>query len=232
MDQICWASVMVFYLQSIAYKDSNKELYLFFYETAKIKFKIQTGNEPTVLDILAFNMTTKEIFEYGRYNDLFYLNVHTGILVLERIENIYIAKTYLTPGMLNTPVKWCRVRDRESPYIDAHTFFSLESEEIKDPTFFGNNSLKQFIRLHEKVKDGNVKDLQRLMKEFSDKDYSQDIEDLENNFKKFKQFIFHPEILDKKAFFNECLDLSFRFRHGPIIYYRDLLSYIIDKNAE
>jgi hypothetical protein len=204
----------------------------FFYETAKTKFKDQIGNEPTVLDVLAFTMTTKEIFEYGKYNDLLYLNVHTGILVLERIEDIYIAKTYLTPGMLNTPVTWYRVKQRESPYIGAHTFFSLECEEIKDPVFFGNRSLKEFIRLHEKIKDGNVKDLQKLMKEFSDKDYSQDIEDLENNFNKFKQFMFHPEILDKKAFFNECLDLSFRFRNGPIVYYRDLVSYIIEKNAD
>lgn len=187
------------------------------YESEKVRTKRDINREPTPLDIMTFVLSTKPIDEFGRYEDLYYLNLHIGILVLEKVGELYIAKTFLTPDMLNTPVKWYQLID--DAFDSLHSFFTSKYEEIESPKSLEKSDLKEHIRIFEILKDENIKKLRELDSKSGKNKYVQDIEDLENNFKKFKQYVFHPELVNTKELFQEYRDLSYRFRKGPIKYY-------------
>lgn len=196
-------------------------------ENEKDRLKMMRGCEPSTLDILSYLISTEHPEEYGKYGNLFYLNILTGILVLENIEDIYIAKTYLTPDMLNTPVTWYQISDNDNYFMDADTLFSAECEKIDQPFFIENKGFKKFVNIIEKLNNKSIKCLQQLTSESNGElDYSQDIIDLKNNFNKFKQYTFHPDMVDKKKYFSECRELSIRFEKGPIIYFMDAIGII------
>lgn len=200
-------------------------------DSLRSKLKDGRGSEPTILEIISYIISVNPPMEYGRFQDIYYMNILTGILVLEKIEDVYIAKTYLSPEMLNTPVTWYHLLDCIDPYdLTANDFFTTPSEEIEEPSFLGVKMFKDFTKVMEKINEEGIKKLKKIMSESGGKrDYTQDIEDLTENFKKFKQYTFHPEMVNKKAFFDECRELEYRFKDGPIIYFMDAMG--IMRNA-
>ena len=199
-------------------------------DSLRSKLRDGRGTEPTTLEILSYIISMYPPIEYGRFQDIYYLNILTGILVLEKIEDVYIAKTYLLPEMLNTPVTWYHLLDYIDPYeLTANEFFTTPSEEIEEPSFLGTKRFKDYTKTMEKINEEGIKKLKKIMSESGGKkDYTQDIEDLTENFKKFKQYTFHPEMVDKKAFQDECRELRHRFKDGPIIYFMDAIGLTRD----
>lgn len=199
-------------------------------DSLRSKLRDGRGTEPTTLEILSYIISMYPPIEYGRFQDIYYLNILTGILVLEKIEDVYIAKTYLLPEMLNTPVTWYHLLDYIDPYeLTANEFFTTPSEEIEEPSFLGTKRFKDYTKTMEKINEEGIKKLKKIMSESGGKkDYTQDIEDLTENFKKFKQYTFHPEMVDKKAFQDECRELGHRFKDGPIIYFMDAIGLTRD----
>lgn len=112
----------------------DKKKYNWFQMWAKHSQK----SEPTSVDILC-GMIQSSGFVYGRYGDFCHLNLTLGILVLEDLGDIFIAKTFLSPEMIK-PVKWYRANfengvdyDKINSFVDV---MNLGCEHVDKPKFY------------------------------------------------------------------------------------------------
>jgi len=79
----------------------DPELYKTVAEIFFEKFKYP----PTAGDLVMYLTWTHDM-EYARKDKFFYLNIGLGFLVLEDYNEFFVAKTFLTPEMLDTSLIW------------------------------------------------------------------------------------------------------------------------------
>jgi len=91
-------------------------------------------NEPTSADIVA-GLVVASNMEYAIKPNFCYLNVRVGVLVIENFGDLFIAKTFLTPDMLND-LEWFQPLSRTKRDLNTFAdFLKLESIKIKEPQF-------------------------------------------------------------------------------------------------
>lgn len=120
----------------------------FLYEPVKNRIRELYKTEPTSADIM-IGLIMSTNYEYGVWKEFKYLNVQIGVLVLQDLGDVFIAKTFLTPDMLYEGMKerWyqpvLKVSTREigEHFLDIDSFHSFadllkhESRKIEKPTF-------------------------------------------------------------------------------------------------
>jgi len=115
-----------------------------------IMFKSQFKTEPTSIDIICGLIFTCE-FIYGRDDKYIHLALPTGILVLEDLGDVFIAKTFLGPDMAKV-TKWYKPIHVDKSFehlrsVDSFaTVINYDSEAVDTPIFFQN--IKEMIEEH------------------------------------------------------------------------------------
>jgi len=91
--------------------------------------------KPTIADIM-IGMVMNSNLEYGIWEGFKYINLTYGALVLEDLNDIFIAKTFLTPDMIHRDMEWHAPLLKEGDGF--HSFgdvFKHDSIKISKPTF-------------------------------------------------------------------------------------------------
>lgn len=111
------------------------------YEPVTNEMKGIYGTEPTSADIM-IGLVMSSNYEYGRWREFCYLNVRVGALVLEDLGDVFIAKTFLTPDMLHSEMKWYQpIIDPEEHINSFQELINLDSTNISEPTFIHDELL-------------------------------------------------------------------------------------------
>lgn len=95
--------------------------------------------EPTAADLVMLLTSTRENREYARKDKFYFLNIKMGFLVLEDFNELFVAKTFLTPDMLDTSLQW--YKPVESTLYEGKTLKEqLDHDPVKitGPDFFGS----------------------------------------------------------------------------------------------
>jgi hypothetical protein len=97
-------------------------------------------DHPTDVDLISALIISCN-FEYSRYESYLHLNIGVGILVLEDLGEVYIAKTFLSPSMCPPPgkYKWYRHEHLEVAYNFADIMKQVPVE-IDHPEFFSDSN--------------------------------------------------------------------------------------------
>ena len=103
--------------------------------------KAAIQEEPTAADI-AQTLICHSMLEYGRWLQFYYLNVVTGMFVLERYDDVFIVKTFLTEDLLQREIQWFKPLLGPEVGINAHGFFPCFKDfvdhdciEVEKPPF-------------------------------------------------------------------------------------------------
>jgi len=127
----------------------------FLYANVIIALMEAYKTEPTSADNLVGLIMTSD-YEYGRWKDFLYLNVGVGVLVLDDLGEIFIAKTFLTPDMLHPEMKWYQPLINENDDREITSFQELinkKSTLIDKPTFIHDSLIESMIKdLKDKIK--------------------------------------------------------------------------------
>lgn len=133
----------------------------YFYEPITEKLRKAFKAEPTSADSI-FGLVLSCNQEYGVWKDFKYLNLFVGILVLEDLGDVFIAKTFLTPDMLYKDMKWYQPLTKDDDKF--HSFADLlkhECKKIEQPDFFINRLAKKYSpETIEKIMKGEDRSLQ------------------------------------------------------------------------
>ena len=78
-----------------------------FYQPIVDSLKKRLNIRPNMVDIIS-GLIMASMFEYGRSDDFFHLSVGVGVLVIEDLGDVFIAKTFLSPDIVETKeyIKW------------------------------------------------------------------------------------------------------------------------------
>lgn len=108
------------------------------YELARGPVERYIKAEPTAADVLMIS-ADMSMGEYAEVNDAYYLNVGSGILVLDKYPEFFIAKTFLNPGMAIGTEDW------KAPAVEGKSMwrhfqslrqlFQAEYNRIKAPLY-------------------------------------------------------------------------------------------------
>jgi hypothetical protein len=106
-------------------------------------------SDPTSVDILC-GMIQSSGFVYGRYGDFCHLNLTLGILVLEDLGDIFIAKTFLSPDMVK-PVKWYCPDIKAGDVDSINSFVDIMNfgcKPVDKPKFYDDlmDGLKEMVK--------------------------------------------------------------------------------------
>lgn len=109
--------------------------------------------EPTTADIL-FQLLVNTNYEYARRDEFVYLNLRIGVIVLEDLGDLYIAKTFLFPGMLKMDVEWRQPLLNEDQYHNTLDYwdsirdiFKLDYIKIKGPDFLIDSEILEGLKM-------------------------------------------------------------------------------------
>ena len=98
--------------------------------------------EPTTADIVMF-MTMANRMEFAKDHPFYYLNIGTGILVLEIYKEFIVAKTYLCSEMIKKGIQWYRAELSPEQAKRPSQFFTSFKDmmdfnpvKIENPTFW------------------------------------------------------------------------------------------------
>lgn len=92
--------------------------------------------EPTSADVLVALILTSNM-EYALKDNFCYLNIRVGVLVLENLGDIFIAKTFLTDEMIADNLQWyLPLRKNKNIRLSSFVeFLELEKIKIERPIF-------------------------------------------------------------------------------------------------
>jgi len=104
--------------------------------------------DPTSADILV-GLILNSNKEYAMKDGYCYLNIRMGVLALEDLGDIFIAKTFLTPDMLKE-MEWCQPLIDPEIDIKIDSFadlLKLDTIKIREPKFFEQELAETFFKL-------------------------------------------------------------------------------------
>lgn len=97
--------------------------------------------DPTPVDLMIFMLDAFFEYEYGRRDEIYYLNAMLGYLVLDRYENIFVVKTFLGTDMIKDPtVQWFKPLKTDTEFTSIADVIDAESFKITEPSTFSKFS--------------------------------------------------------------------------------------------
>lgn len=94
--------------------------------------------EPTSADII-IGLIVASNLEYGKWREFRYLNIHTGALVIEDLNDVFIAKTFLTPDMLYKEMTWYQpLMTYDKKITSFQKLLNMDSIKIEKPLFISH----------------------------------------------------------------------------------------------
>lgn len=131
------------------------------YEPITDRLKTSFKSEPTSADIM-FGLVMSSNREHGVWEGFKYLNINVGALVLEDLGDVFIAKTFLTPDMLDPGLKWYQALTEKGD--NFHCFADLlkyECVKIERPNFLKDRLAETLdSETVEKILTGDLEDLE------------------------------------------------------------------------
>ena len=104
-------------------------------------------SEPTSYDNMV-GLILSSNKEYALKDGFCYLNIRVGVLVLENLGDVFIAKTFLTPKMLKE-MDWLQPLINDEVEIESFVnFLELDSIKIREPIFLKEEIKKELLRLY------------------------------------------------------------------------------------
>lgn len=114
-------------------------------------------------DVL-FILVDMSNFEYAFKDRFVFLSTHVGVLVLEDYDDLYIAKTFLSPEMADLTLQWYKPKLKPEEFYTLWSNYKLlreiiavERETIKAPVF-GIESLVENMKSEPKETDNESDD--------------------------------------------------------------------------
>lgn len=104
------------------------------YEPITENLKKDFKADPTSADVMV-GLILSSNKEYALKDNYCYLNIRVGVLILENLDEIFIAKTFYTPDMLNE-MKWVQPLLNDQVELDSFAdLLNLDKINIKEPKF-------------------------------------------------------------------------------------------------
>lgn len=107
----------------------------YLYEPITKQLKKNYKADPTSADIIVALVVLSNK-EFGVWKEFKYLNLDVGALVMEDLGDIFIAKTFLAPDMLNEEMRWyAPVVTKDDTFNSFADLLKHKSERIEKPDF-------------------------------------------------------------------------------------------------
>jgi hypothetical protein len=110
--------------------------------------------EPTSADIIVALILNSNM-EYALKDEFCYLNIRIGVLVIENLGDVFIAKTFLTDDMIANNLQWYLplIEDSKKDINSFIEFLELETIKIKKPIFLLEEIANVLLNISGKEKD-------------------------------------------------------------------------------